>query len=607
MAPLPGGERTSGGFPINFGGQKRRRVPEEGARLGGAARAASTRSETHTSDDDSLYVSDEEEEEEAKPPKQLVSKAAKLAGQMTSIAAELIESGTLVHSNAFTSPGQGMLWWYHDGTFWQLPFVRNAQYTALKAVLAVMKRAGRLDVVESLTDAHVKKLLDAANELVATGAAKVKIYTENDVTAMRKKARMMLAFRGGVVDLSVARKPAVIRPIPRDALVFIDEVADAECPTSMKELLAISTEELESVLKAILGEAWVLVTDLLVDTLRGIPTKALILLHSAVRSTYKSAFVATVLGAALTRARCPAPTMSAFMIGPKWADNTSSELAPTKSKMILEHGRSIVRYFDEVDNAKKTIHMTAVKGEQTPYGLLKIDGAHGAIQASIAPLYVASTNKSPESVFADAPSKMEAKDIYVIDTSDNLFTRSDETLTEDEKEQRDKLRVWLEELERFAPRKVKQSLALQVARLAVSWMTVERRAESSLAAELKHTLTLDAHRARAAAEQLAERRRWSQPVSGDGTEADSMLSGLVPWLNSNRDRFVYNAECRTGTRRGDLYRWAGAELFTRGGDHAQHAAQLVDQWMDGEFSVAPRHIDGGYMGYKGVRYIQDAE
>jgi hypothetical protein len=262
-------------------------------------------------------LSEEDEEQEGCPK---VSKAAKFAIQMAAIAVELIDSKKLVQSEAFTVPGQGLLWWYHDGDRWHLPFVHTAQYAALKAVLARKKQAGLLDVVDSVTDAHVKKLLDAAAEVASTGTAKLSVFTENDVIAMRKKARMMMAFRGGVVDLSGVN-PEVFRPIPSDVLLFSDEVADADCP-SMEELLAIKTDELQRVLEALLGDAWVVFTDRLVDTLRCTPTKALFLVCSSARSTFKSALVATVLGAALPSARCPAPSISAFMIGPKYANNS---------------------------------------------------------------------------------------------------------------------------------------------------------------------------------------------------------------------------------------------------------------------------------------------
>ena len=47
-----------------------------------------------------------------------VSKTARLTAELTAIAAYLIESKALVLSDAFTTPGQGFKWWFHDGTLW---------------------------------------------------------------------------------------------------------------------------------------------------------------------------------------------------------------------------------------------------------------------------------------------------------------------------------------------------------------------------------------------------------------------------------------------------------------------------------------------------------
>jgi len=469
-----------------------------------------------------------------------VSKTARLTAELTAIAGYLIESKALVLSDAFTTPGMGFKWWFHDGTKWLLPFAPGAQVQALVRVLAKAKRNGKLTIDESPTKAHVHKLLAAAEELDASGDAAAHVLTTNDVIAMRKRARTMFAFRDGVVDLG-GDTAVVRRPTPRDVLFFSDEFADAELPATDAEFWAISTEQLEDVLEAILGEPWVVFLDAAVDAFRCTPSKAqgggsksLILFRSAMRSTFKSAVVATLLGSALPPARCPAPSIPAFMIGPKFSTNEHSDLAPTRLEMKRNYGRSIIRYFDEIDNDKKQIDMTAVKSEQTPYGALHIDGTDGQIQVSSAPLYIASTNKSPESVFLQTPSEEESQYIFVLDTSRNLFARDVATLDETGKARREALTAWLLDLERHAPPEVKKSLALQVARLAAGWLLPERAAERNLAAELRPTLTLKAHRARKAEEQLAENRRLNAEVGAHGgIEADNLLSCFRAWLHAS--------------------------------------------------------------------------
>jgi hypothetical protein len=538
-----------------------------------------------------------------------VSKTARLTAELTAIAAYLIESKALVLSDAFTTPGQGFKWWFHDGTLWLLPFAPAARDQALVRVLAKAKREGKLTIDESPTKAYVYKLLAAAEELDASGDATAEVLTRNDVSAMRKRARTMLAFRGGVVDMGDTTA-VVRRPIPRDVLFFSDEVADAELPATDAAFWAISTTQLEVVLEAILCEAWVVVCDAAVDAFRCIPSKpegggskSLILFYSAARSTFKSAVVATLFGSALPPARCPAPSIPAFMIGPKFSTNEHSDLAPTRLEMKRNYGRSIIRYFDEVDNHKKQIDLTAVKSEQTPYGCLKIEGAGGEVQVSTAPLYIASTNKSPESVFIQTPSEEESQYIFVLDTSHNLFARDIETLDEAEKARRDGLTAWLLDLQRHAPPEVKKSLALQVARLAAGWLLPERAAERQSAAELRPTLTLKAHRARKAEEQLAENRRLNEEVGAHGAiEADNLLSCFHAWLEQNEHRFTSDDHIRGGLRRNEVYKAAGLDLSI-GGQHVKLFAAALDEWVLDRYDVGAVMLSGGYPGYKGVRLI----
>jgi hypothetical protein len=534
-----------------------------------------------------------------------VSPKKRLANELTAIAADLIQREALVLSDAFTTDGQGLKWWFHDGTIWLLPFPPDAQKQALLRVLAKAKHEGKLTIDESVTQTHVNKLLDAAVELNASG--EVKVLTGNEVIAMRKRARTMLAFRNGVVDLG-GNAAVVIRPIPRDALIFSDEIADAECP-SEADFFAINTTLLEDVLQALLCDAWVVVFDAVVDAFRCIPSKAggggsktLFLLYSF-RSTFKSAFVATVLGSALPKARCPAPSISPFMIGPKYSTNDHSDLAPTRADMKLKYGRSIIRYFDEVDNGKKQINMTAVKSEQTPYGALKIKGTDGELQVSHAPLYIASTNKSPESVFFEAPSEEDSRDIVVLDMSHNLFARDIGTLDETEKTRREHLRAWLSDLERHGAPEVKKLLSLQVARLAAGWLREERAAERQTAAELRPTMTLKAHRTRKAEEQLAENRRLNEMVGADGAiEAESMLCLFLAWLHNNEHRFTSDDDMRGGLRRSDVYKAAALEL-SKGGQHVRLFAEALNGWMLDRYDVHEVKLSGGYPGYKGVRLI----
>jgi hypothetical protein len=140
-------------------------------------------------------------------------------------------------------------------------------------VLAKAKRDGNLAIDQSPTSDHVTKLLAAAaDELDASGDATVEVLTTNDVIAMRKRARTMLAFRDGVVDLG-GNTAVVRRPIPRDVLFFSVEIADAELPATDAEFWAISTEQLEDVLEAILCEPWVVFFDAVVDAFRCTPSK----------------------------------------------------------------------------------------------------------------------------------------------------------------------------------------------------------------------------------------------------------------------------------------------------------------------------------------------
>ena len=587
---LAGGEFDDVSFDFGEHSERRRQATRE--RGGGERRRASA-----------LPQPEVEEEEELSPKK-------RLANELTVIAADLIQREALVLSDAFTTNGQGLKWWFHDGTIWLLPFPPDAQKQALLRVLAMAKHEGRLTIDESVTQTHVNKLLDAAVELNASGEVKVKVLTENEVIAMRKRARTMLAFRNGVVHLG-GDAAVVIRPIPSDALIFSDEIADAEC-ASEAEFFAINTTRLEDVLQALLGDAWVVFFDAVVDAFRCIPgkpggegggSKSLFLLHSDARSTFKSGLVATVLGSALPKARCPAPSISPFMIGPKYSTNVHSDLAPTRAEMKLKYGRSIIRYFDEVDNGEKQIDLTAVKSEQTPYGALKIKGTDGELQVSYAPLYIASTNKSPESVFLEAPSEKDSRDIVLLDMSHNLFARDIGTLDETEKTRREHLRVWLSDLERHGTPEVKKLLSLQVARLAAGWLQEERAVERRMAAELRPTMTLKARRARKAAEQLAENRRLNEVCGADGAiEADSLLCLFQAWLHNNEHRFTSDDNMRGGLRRSDVYKAAALDL-SKGGQHVRLFAEALNDWMLDRYDVHEVKLSGGYPGYKGVRLI----
>ena len=105
------------------------------------------------------------------------------------------------------------------------PIPSGAQDQALERVLAKAKRDGKLTLDESVDKSHVKKLLAAAAEL---GDAVVKVLTRNDVTAMRKRARTMLVFSDGVVDLGVGVRPGArlcVRASPGAEAMAVEDLA----------------------------------------------------------------------------------------------------------------------------------------------------------------------------------------------------------------------------------------------------------------------------------------------------------------------------------------------------------------------------------------------
>jgi len=566
------------------------------------------------SDDDDVDESETEEDEAEEDDKAAPSKKRKPTAarrkkeQLESIAADLMRSGTLVQCTAFVDSGSSSRWWFFDGDIWQHPFTTNttpAITSALRRVLAREARDGRFTVPTGVTISkeHVAALLMTADSLVDAGAQKPTVMTAGSITAMRVRSRSLMPMRGGCLDLS-GEALTIVSPMPRDALVFADEVVDADCPVSLAALRAHGCEPLKRALRAVLGDDWVVFVDLIVRTLRGDPTKALVILRSQRRSTFKSALVASILSTALGQTRCPCPGIDAYMVGAKWA--AASDSTPNKQRLINLHGRSIIRHVDEASPQGRLLHFGAIKSEQTPYGKLSLSGAQAHVKAPCMPLYLASTNAAPDAIFISPLSREEAESVFVFDTCANVFAMNDEALSAEDRALRDETRRWFLRIETNPTDAVRADVALQLACLAAWWLS--NPPEREQAASRAPQLTLNAHRARRAEEMKALRNVLEEPLSGMSalTAGDSLLVRLEVWLDGSVDEFVFT-DSRHGLKRRDVYERAGVYAELRnGGRTASSAADIVDTWMKDNFNVGPVTLTGGYTGYRGVAFADEA-
>jgi hypothetical protein len=525
--------------------------------------------------------------------------------QLAAIATKLIGCGDLVLCTAFLNNGSGGRWWFFDGEIWHHPFAANtapAITGALRQVLALEARGGYLTVAagEVVSKEHVAALLMIADNLVDIGELKPTVMNAGIITEMRTRARAMLPMRGGVLDL-YGESPTIVRPRPRGALVFADEVMDIDCPESMDALMAHGCEPTKAALRAVLGdENWVVFVDLVVRTLKGDPTKALAVLHSHARSTFKSALVASILSTALGQTRCPCPGVDAYMVGTSWAEMSDS--TPNKQRLIGLHGRSIIRHVDEA--SPHALHFPSVKSEQSPYGKLRLPGTMAHVKAPCMPLYLASTNASPDAIFTAPLTREEAATVFVFDAS-NAFAMEEAALSPEDRDLRDAARKWFLSIETRPTDALRADVAMQLACLASWWMSGPP--ERTRAAARAPALTLNAYRARRAEELQVRRRALEEPVVSESslTAGDRLLAHLEAWLDGAVDDFVFT-DSRHGLRRNQVYVRAGVYAELRnGGRTAACAADVVDTWMQEHFSVGPVTLSRGYTGYRGVAFSDE--
>ena len=564
------------------------------------------------SDEEGADESDVEEDEATDCKKEPSSKpktpAARLRKeQLESIATKLMLCGNLVQCTACIASGSSSLWWFFDGELWHHPFAANttpAITSALRRVLAREARDGRFKVPAGVTISkeHVAALLIAADSLVDTGAVTPTVMTAGTITAMRVRSRSLMPMRGGCLDLS-GEAPTIVSPMPRDALVFADEVMDIDCPASLAQLLERGCEPLKRALRAVLGaDHWVVFVDLLVRTLRGDPTKAISVLHSQLRSTFKSALVASILSTALGQTRCPCPGVDAYMVGAKWA--AAADSTPNKQRLINLHGRSIIRHVDEASPQGRLLHFGAIKSEQTPYGKLSLSGAQAHVKAPCMPLYLTSTNAPPDAIFTSPLSREEAAAVFVFDTGANVFAMNDEALSAEDRALRDETRSWFLRIETDPTDAVRADVAVQLACLAAWWLG--NPPERAQAAARAPQLTLNAHRARRTEEMKSRRSALEIPVGTSNlTAGDFLLDRLGAWLDASAEDFVSIDSCH-GLRRSEIYERAGVyDELRSGGRTAAYAADVIDTWMQDHFNVGPVKLGGGYTGYRGVAFADE--
>jgi hypothetical protein len=207
----------------------------------------------------------------APPPKRrkTAKPAERLQRQYVAIATRMQDSGDLMLCKAFLNTGDAPKFWYHDGELWLHPFTGGASAveSALQRALVTASVEGRFNIpFTEVTKKHVKALLNVAFNNTAVKDAVAIIKSGGSITAMRTKARKLLATRGGCLDLS-GTEARIVRPMPRDAFILCDEVMPVDCPATMEELKAHGCTDLLNVFKAVLSDGWPVFVDIVVRTL----------------------------------------------------------------------------------------------------------------------------------------------------------------------------------------------------------------------------------------------------------------------------------------------------------------------------------------------------
>jgi hypothetical protein len=252
------------------------------------------------------------------------------------------------------------------------------------------------------------------------------------------------------------------------------------------------------------------------------------------------------------------------------------------------------------------LHFPSIKSEQSPYGKLRLPGTLALVKAPCMPLYLASTNASPDDIFTATLTREEAATVFVFDTGDavNAFAMEEAALSPEDRDLRDAARKWFLSIETRPTDALRADVAMQLACLASWWMSGPP--ERARAAARAPALTLNAYRARRA-EELQVRRRALEAVVGESslTAGDRLLANLQAWLDGAGDAFVSTGS-RHGLRRNKVYERAGVYAELRnGGKTAAHAADVVGTWMQKHFNVGHVMLAGGYMGFRGVAFADE--
>jgi hypothetical protein len=214
-------------------------------------------------------------------------------------------------------------------------------------------------------------------------------------------------------------------------------------------------------------------------------------------------------------------------------------------------------------------------------GGLAFPGAQSVLTCKIAPLYVLTTNEMDPLLLFEDLKPSERGDVLVIDT-----TSPDET----ELAERARLSAWLNDLQEDPRRATvrRSDLCLQLASLVAWWLADEQRGEREMAAEMMLANTLVQHTAKRVAQVRAEIREAAGP-SGDG---DGTVVVLQTWLHAGH--IVHSPG--NFLKRGDIYKAAGCEIFSKGGTGARDAFHAVDDWVLETFDRKPvsRRNQWGY-------------
>jgi len=504
-------------------------------------------------------------------------KRGRAAEQLCAIAVDLLTSEGLRRTDE-----PNPRWFFHDGNLWT--FDKRGLHAALKKHLSRQIADGVLKLGKP-RDADVSDLLAWAGHLIDCGKVESAALTEAEVGDMLSRGRKMIVLNGGAIDLA-GDVPKLCRPVPKDALVLKEEVVDAPCPERLENLP--DTANIKEIFETSFGAHWVIFIDIVVQTLRGYAHKVAAVAHSTARCTLKSNVVA-LLAHALSGTRC-ANDADKYMIGRAWCSSASSRKTPMKETCATEYGSAFIRSFDDVD--VNQVCMASILAEQNP---TRVQTVAGFKRTGLAPMYVITTNRDPEAIFANTPTPAEADKIYCFDLDGNIFARPVDSLSDEEKERRKKVEERFLILNGLKPgtRALKQATALEFVALVVSWLTGKMEAERAQAAELAPSITLSSRR-RAAQQQLAS----AVQNTGDPLER------LRNWLAENRGRFIQVAGAQL--KRGDIYTAAGVGVFTAGGGKSTKAAGILNAWVSAHFTGATPEQTGGKAGYKGLRLLPAA-